>query len=272
MQDQNPKKPYSGIIRILALIAALFVIIGAIFVVFQPAGSKDASLVPTAYAASAEEKPWKDLKKGASGKDVQKAQQALQQLGFYDGKQDGNFSKAFEEAVLAFQKDWGLTENGVIDRETFELLIADLPQDAPTPSPTPAANPPVPVPGVTKQPAAFVIQGESYSDKEHVAAYLRAYGELPPNYITKTEARRLGWVASTGNLWEVAPGKSIGGDRDMDYEDKLPDRAGRKYYECDIDYDGTKNRGGRNAKRIVFSNDGLIFYTGDHYNTFKEIK
>lgn len=275
MQDQNQKKPYGGVIRTLALIAALAVIVGTIFAVFLPAGSRDASLLPTAYPDGAAEKPWKDLKKGASGKDVQKAQQALAHLGFYEGKQDGNFSKAFEEAVLAFQKDWGLEENGVIDRETFELLTADLPQDASPPAPTPTDGAPGPQREPTDAPTdapAFVVKGESYSDKEHVAAYLKRYGELPPNYITKAEAQRLGWVATWGNLWEVAPGKSIGGDRFGNYEGQLPAARGRKYYECDIDYDGAKNGGGRNGKRIVYSSDGLIFYTGDHYNTFEEIK
>lgn len=268
MQDQTPKKPYGRFARILALIAALFVILGTIFVVFQPGKSNDVSLLPTAYAAG-EESGWKDLKKGASGAAVKRIQYALSQLGFYDGKQDGNFSKAFEEAVLAFQKEWGLEENGVIDRDTFELLTADLPEDLPqaTPAPTPTANAPNSG-GVTATPSPFVVRGLSYSDKEHVAAYLKAYGELPPNYITKTEAQRLGWVASYGNLWEVAPGKSIGGDRYGNYENTLPAKFGRRYFECDIDYEG----GFRGAKRIIYSNDGLVFYTADHYNTFEEIE
>ena len=113
-----------------------------------------------------------------------------------------------------------------------------------------------------------MIKGEAYSDKEHVAAYLREFGELPPNYITKKDAQALGWVSSLGNLWDVAPGKSIGGDRFGNYEGQLPDAKGRKYFECDIDYEG----GRRNAKRIIFSNDGLIFYTEDHYSTFEEMK
>lgn len=263
MQDPTPRKPYGPAARIIALIAALIVIIGTIFVVFQPARGGDASLLPTAYAAT--DKPWKDLKKGGSGGQVLLAQQALNALGYYDGKQDGNFSKAFEEAVLAFQKDWELKETGVIDAELFDLLTSGLPEV--TPSPAPSAPP-----AGRATEAPFVIRGQSYSDKEHVAAYLRAYGELPPNYITKAEAQRLGWVNNWGNLWQVAPGKSIGGDRYGNYEGLLPARAGRKYYECDIDYDGTKNRGARNAKRIVYSSDGLIFYTEDHYNTFEEIR
>ncbi len=264
MQDPTPRKPYGPAARIIALLVALMVIIGTIFVVFQPAGGSDAALLPTAYAA-ATEKPWKDLKKGGSGESVRLSQQALSALGYYDGKQDGNFSKAFEEAVLAFQKDWGLEENGVIGQELFDLLTSDLP-DA-IPSPAPSARP---TPRATEAP--FVTRGQSYSDKEHVAAYLKAFGELPPNYITKAEAQRLGWVNTWGNLWQVAPGKSIGGDRYGNYEGLLPSKAGRTYYECDIDYDGSKNRGARNGKRIVYSSDGLIFYTGDHYNTFEEIR
>ena len=116
--------------------------------------------------------------------------------------------------------------------------------------------------------APFVVKGEWYSDKEHVAAYLKAFHELPGNYLTKKEAQQRGWVSSKGNLWDVAPGMSIGGDRFGNYEGLLPEKKGRQYYECDIDFDGSF----RNAKRIIFSNDGLIFYTEDHYESFEEIK
>lgn len=105
----------------------------------------------------------------------------------------------------------------------------------------------------------------SYTSKDEVAAYLNEYGHLPSNFITKKEARSLGWVSSEGNLWEVAPGMSIGGDYFGNYEGNLPEAKGRDYYECDIDTDGSY----RGAKRIVFSNDGLIYYTEDHYETFE---
>lgn len=105
----------------------------------------------------------------------------------------------------------------------------------------------------------------TYTSKEDVAAYLHEYGHLPSNYLTKKEAKALGWVSSEGNLDEVAPGMSIGGDYFGNYEGTLPEADGRDYHECDIDFDGTY----RNAKRIVYSNDGLIYYTEDHYETFE---
>jgi len=105
-----------------------------------------------------------------------------------------------------------------------------------------------------------------YSDKERVAKYIYQYKTLPSNYITKGEAKKLGWQTK-GTLDKVAPGKSIGGDRYGDYEKKLPAASGRKWTECDIDY----VKGNRNAKRIIFSNDGLIYYTGDHYKTFTKL-
>ena len=37
--------------------------------------------------------------------------------------------------------------------------------------------------------------------------------------------------------------------------------------ECDIDYDG----GYRGPKRLIYSNDGLVFYTEDHYKTFEQL-
>ena len=103
-----------------------------------------------------------------------------------------------------------------------------------------------------------------YTKKDEVALYIHTYGHLPDNFITKKEAQALGWDG--GKLEPYAPGKSIGGDYFGNYEEKLPKKKGRKYYECDIDTQGKKSRG---AKRIVYSNDGLIYYTGDHYESFE---
>ena len=111
----------------------------------------------------------------------------------------------------------------------------------------------------------YVEKNGTYTSKEQVAAYINRFEKLPSNYITKEQARKLGWISSQGNLNKVAPGKSIGGDRFGNYEQLLPTKRGRQYFECDIDYHG----GRRNAKRIIFSNDGLIYYTEDHYNTFE---
>ena len=112
---------------------------------------------------------------------------------------------------------------------------------------------------------SLISEDGIYTSKEDVAAYLHEYGHLPSNFITKKEAKKLGWVSSEGNLDEVAPGMSIGGDYFGNYEGNLPEAKDRDYYECDIDFDGTY----RNGKRIVFSNDGLIYYTEDHYETFE---
>jgi len=103
----------------------------------------------------------------------------------------------------------------------------------------------------------------AYSSKEEVALYIHQYGCLPGNFITKKQAEALGW--SGGSLEPYAPGKSIGGNRFGNYEGLLPSKDGRTYTECDIDTMGAKSRG---AKRIVFSNDGLIYYTEDHYESF----
>ena len=110
-----------------------------------------------------------------------------------------------------------------------------------------------------------IEESGEYTSKDEVAAYIHLYEHLPNNYITKNEAKKLGWVSNEGNLGEVAPGKSIGGDRFGNYEGALPNKQGREYSECDIDTNGTF----RGAKRIVYSNDGLIYYTEDHYETFE---
>lgn len=104
-----------------------------------------------------------------------------------------------------------------------------------------------------------------YSSREEVALYLHLYGGLPGNFITKKEAADKGWVASQGNLWEVAEGMSIGGDRFGNREGRLPHKEGRRYYECDVHYQG----GFRGPERIVYSSDGLVYYTPDHYETFQ---
>lgn len=106
-----------------------------------------------------------------------------------------------------------------------------------------------------------------YTSKQEVASYINIYKKLPSNYITKKEAMNLGWNANEGNLWDVTDHKSIGGDRFGNREGLLPNKNDRQYYEADIDYEG----GYRNAKRIVYSNDGLIYYTDDHYQSFEKL-
>ena len=104
----------------------------------------------------------------------------------------------------------------------------------------------------------------SYTSAEAVSAYLAAYGQLPDNFITKSEAKALGWDG--GSLESYAPGKCIGGDKFGNYEGLLPEKNGRQYYECAINTLGKSSRG---AERIGFSNDGLIYYTADHYESFE---
>ena len=111
--------------------------------------------------------------------------------------------------------------------------------------------------------APVIDQYGSYTSKEDVALYIHTYGCLPQNFITKDQARQAGW--SGGSLEPYCPGMCIGGDPFGNREGLLPTKKGRKYYECDIDFDGTY----RNAKRIVFSNDGLIYYTENHYESFE---
>lgn len=140
-----------------------------------------------------------------------------------------------------------------------KTAVPSLPDKTAEPVEKPAAEPEGPV-----QIEDGPVYGERYSSKDDVAAYLHAYGELPPNFIKKSKAQDLGWDSSLGNLWQVTDGMSIGGDRFGNYEGLLPDKKGRTYYECDINYDG----GYRGAERIIYSSDGLIYYTNDHYKTF----
>ncbi len=123
---------------------------------------------------------------------------------------------------------------------------------------------------IVQEPAAkdsAAQESEDPRSPEFVASVLRKTGKLPDRFLSKKEARQLGWVPEQGNLNEVAPGKSIGGDHFGNYEGKLPEKKGRSYREADV-HDSPNRRG---AERLVFSNDGLIFYTPDHYKTFYDV-
>lgn len=124
----------------------------------------------------------------------------------------------------------------------------------------PEEQPPIAPPEETEPPTQPAPQ-KSYTGKEEVARYIHEHGRLPDNFITKSQAKALGW--RSGSLEKYAPGKCIGGDRFYNREGILP--QGHTYYECDID---TLGRSSRGSKRIVFSTDGLIYYTSDHYRTF----
>ncbi len=104
----------------------------------------------------------------------------------------------------------------------------------------------------------------TYDSKDDVALFIHTYGHLPDNYITKQQAEDAGW--SGGSVEKYCPGKCIGGSRFGNFEGLLPDKDGRTWTECDINTLGASSRG---AERIVFSNDGLIYYTPDHYESFE---
>ena len=143
---------------------------------------------------------------------------------------------------------------------------ASVSQSAAAPSGAPDESlPPYSEPG--ESPGTLPDEGGGYTEKDDVAAYLAAYGRLPQNFITKRDAEAAGWDSREGNLDDVLPGMSIGGDRFGNYYGQLPTKKGRKYHECDIGYTG----GDRGATRIISSNDGLIFYTDDHYETFTQL-
>ena len=151
----------------------------------------------------------------------------------------------------------------VIVEEAIALL-EELPEETGEPE-SPAEEPTATAEETlapTEETEAYIDPYGSYTTKEDVALYIHLYGELPLNFMTKKHARALGWEG--GSLEPVAPGMCIGGDYFGNYEGLLPED--REYTECDIDTLGKSSRG---AKRIVFSDDGLIYYTEDHYESFE---
>lgn len=116
-----------------------------------------------------------------------------------------------------------------------------------------------------REQAVEVEEGAYYYDVEHVVTYLALLDELPENYLTKDEARGLGWEGGTPERYRE--GSAIGGDRFGNYEGVLPSGGGVSYRECDIDTDGASGRG---AKRLIWSSDDRYFYSEDHYESFVE--
>lgn len=145
--------------------------------------------------------------------------------------------------------------------ETDGREIIELPTVADSEEPEPEET--LPPETEAEEEAPVIDEDGWYYSAEDVALYLYTYGHLPENFITKDEARDLGWEG--GSVEKYAPGCAIGGDKFGNREGILPKEKGRQYYECDIDTNGRSSRG---AKRIVFSNDGLIYYTDDHYESF----
>lgn len=146
------------------------------------------------------------------------------------------------------------------------LLVTGCGRQNAAPPPNASSAPPAISTEAKAADSVTVKKGTAYTDKDHVALYIHEYNALPPNYITKKEAQKLGWKEK-GTLDQVAPGKSIGGDRFGNYEKVLPDKKGRTWKECDIDY----KKGNRNAKRICYSSDGLIYYSDSHYENFEKL-
>lgn len=120
-------------------------------------------------------------------------------------------------------------------------------------------------PSAPEETTPAVSEAGRYDSKEDVALYLHLYGHLPDNYVTKQKAEALGWTGGSVERY-AGEGAAIGGSRFGNYEGLLPEAKGRTYTECDIGTVGSSSRG---AKRLVFSNDGLIYYTEDHYESFE---
>ena len=127
--------------------------------------------------------------------------------------------------------------------------------------------------GITVAPEADEMLKSGLTSFEDVASHIAKNGKLPDNFITKAEAEKLGWIPGK-DLSEFASGKSIGGDIFENRANKvtgqklLPDREGRIWHEADIGY----KSGVRGSERIIYSNDGAIYKTPDHYGTVTKIK
>lgn len=172
----------------------------------------------------------------------------------------------YEEAGMESAETAETPETGIIGEPSGETIPPETePETEKETVKETASEPKVTETQAETAPVPVIAEDGWYDDKDNVALYLHTYGKLPSNYVSKNDAEDLyGWTG--GALDTYADGMAIGGSKFGNYEGLLPKKSGRQYYECDIDTVGTTSRG---AKRIVYSNDGLIYYTDDHYETFE---
>ncbi len=162
------------------------------------------------------------------------------------------------DEVVEIPDETEIPEEVAEDIDTGEDIPEDIEEE------TEAASTEAVTASTAEEPEPAIDFEGTYTTKDDVALYIYTYGCLPQNFITKKEAQALGWEG--GSLEPYAPGMCIGGSYFGNYEGLLPEKNGREYTECDIDTLGKSSRG---AKRIVFSNDGLVYYTDDHYESFE---
>jgi hypothetical protein len=180
------------------------------------------------------------------------AEAAEQDSGYTGGEEDGDEATAPAAQSSDYHEE---AENSDLGAATETLQTIDVP-----------AYPDGEEGGdeeTDPEPAQIDRDGE-YTSKEDVALYLHIYGVLPRNFITKSEAKKLGWPG--GGLDDYVYGGCIGGDKFSNFEGSLPRIKGITYKECDID---TMHKNKRGVKRLIYSSGGSIYYTPDHYNTYE---
>jgi ribonuclease len=99
---------------------------------------------------------------------------------------------------------------------------------------------------------------------------LRATGRLPANYVTKSAAVAAGWTPGKP-VGSAIPGAQIGGDVFQNTSSILPSTPGRVWYETDVGLSSTVSRSKQPGTRLLYSNDGLLYVTSDHYNSVHPI-
>lgn len=199
-----------------------------------------------------------------------------------DGGESWDSEESYEDAeditdisgngeAMEIPDETEIPEEVIEDIDTGEDIAEDIEEETTTAAATTTQETTTTTVTTTTEAATTTTETEAaidfdgtYTTKDDVALYIHTYGCLPQNFISKKDAQALGWEG--GSLEPYAPGMCIGGSYFGNYEGLLPEKKGRKYTECDIDTLGKKSRG---AKRIVFSNDGLIYYTDDHYESFE---
>jgi peptidoglycan hydrolase-like protein with peptidoglycan-binding domain len=70
------------------------------------------------------------LSQGKTGAGVKRLQQRLRQLGYLNANPTGNFGLITKNAVIAFQQNYRIPANGIVNRQTWNALMGSSPTQA----------------------------------------------------------------------------------------------------------------------------------------------
>ena len=191
------------------------------------------------------------LSVGAKGEDVTRLQQRLKDLGYLDGKVDGQYGGGTKRAVIAFQRMHGLTTDGVAGQETQEKLYAEDAKPAPDGSPVNVLEGDIPILVNKDNP---VPSGEFFVPADMVQLNKELNSKLVTIKYKKTKGVKAA-VEALKTMLEAAKADGIGkwqisaGYRSWDDQVNMLNAKVKSYQKSHKDWSSSKAR--RAALRTV---------------------